>query len=102
MISRRAFVGSSLAAPAILNGLTGRANAAVDWPTGLVRSICPFPAGTGADIKVRWYAKKLTEATGKSVIVENKPGANAVLARNGDRLKANSRRFSTPSWSGSS
>ncbi|MDB5572191.1 MAG: extra-cytoplasmic solute receptor [Hyphomicrobiales bacterium] len=77
MISRRSFVGSSLAAPALW--IPGSAGAA-EWPTGLVRSICPFPAGTGADIKVRWYAKKLTEATGKSVIVENKPGAFGNIA----------------------
>ena len=45
-----------------------------------------FPPGSGADILVRFYAKKLQEAVGKTVIVENKVGsfgniANEYVAR---------------------
>src|SRR5207244_3328319 len=44
------------------------------------RSICAFGAGTGADVLVRYYSDQLQKALGKPVIVENRPGANGVLA----------------------
>jgi tripartite-type tricarboxylate transporter receptor subunit TctC len=37
--------------------------------------VCNFPAGTGADIYVRYFANKLQEKIGKPVVVENKGGA---------------------------
>ncbi|MGZ6022206.1 MAG: Bug family tripartite tricarboxylate transporter substrate binding protein [Rhizomicrobium sp.] len=45
------------------------------WPSREIHAICGFPPGTGADIFVRCYAKKFQDAIGKTVIVENKPGA---------------------------
>jgi tripartite-type tricarboxylate transporter receptor subunit TctC len=41
--------------------------------------VCLGP-GTGMDVLVRVYAEKLSAALGKSVIVENKPGAATMLA----------------------
>jgi len=41
--------------------------------------VCLGP-GTGMDVLVRVYAEKLAAALGKSVIVENKPGAATMLA----------------------
>jgi tripartite-type tricarboxylate transporter receptor subunit TctC len=37
--------------------------------------ICTFPAGTGADIYVRYFSEKMSALAGKPVIVENKGGA---------------------------
>jgi tripartite-type tricarboxylate transporter receptor subunit TctC len=39
-----------------------------------------FSAGSGADILARYYATKLSEVTGQTVIVENKPGAYGLIA----------------------
>ena len=61
MISRRKVLelGS-----AVIGGrvLVGSASAQDAWPSGDIKTICPFPAGTGADIVVRFYAKVLQDA----------------------------------------
>jgi len=44
------------------------------------RVFCGFPAGSGADILVRFYADKLAAVSGQRVIVENKPGMISALA----------------------
>jgi tripartite-type tricarboxylate transporter receptor subunit TctC len=50
------------------------------YPSRTVHLIVPFPAGGPADIVARLLAQKLSDAWGQTVIVENKPGANTVLA----------------------
>ena len=50
------------------------------WPTREIHAVCGFPPGSGADIFVRFYAKKLQDALGKTVIVENKTGAFGNIA----------------------
>jgi tripartite-type tricarboxylate transporter receptor subunit TctC len=54
--------------------------AAQDYPAREIRSICNFGPGSGADILVRFYSDKLSRLAGKPVIVENKPGANGMIA----------------------
>lgn len=56
--------------------------AARDWPTRPVRFILPLGPGSGADITTRILADKLTARWGQPVIVENKPGGDAILAIN--------------------
>jgi len=53
---------------------------AQDYPAREIRSICNFAAGSGADIVVRYYSDRLSKLTGKPVIVDNKPGAQGLLA----------------------
>jgi tripartite-type tricarboxylate transporter receptor subunit TctC len=48
---------------------------AQDYPTRDIRAICNFPAGTGADVFVRYFSEKLSGLAGKPVIVENRGGA---------------------------
>lgn len=50
------------------------------FPARPARFIVPFPAGTGTDINARLFAKQIGQLTGQSVVVENKPGANGIIA----------------------
>ncbi len=52
---------------------------AQDYPARNVTLIVPYPAGGGVDIAGRLVAQKLTAALGHQVIVENRPGAGAVI-----------------------
>src|SRR3954447_14339692 len=49
------------------------------WPTRAVRVIVPFAAGSANDVSARFYTERLAVRWGKPVIVENKPGADAVV-----------------------
>ena len=48
---------------------------AQDYPSRDIHAICNFPAGTGADIYVRYFSEKLSKLAGKTVIVDNRAGA---------------------------
>jgi tripartite-type tricarboxylate transporter receptor subunit TctC len=51
-----------------------------DYPNKVIRMIVGFAAGGGNDIFARLIVQKLTERTGWTVIIENKPGAGGRLA----------------------
>jgi tripartite-type tricarboxylate transporter receptor subunit TctC len=50
------------------------------WPQRSVRFIVPLGPGSGVDITSRVIADKLSAKWGKPVVVENKPGGDAILA----------------------
>jgi tripartite-type tricarboxylate transporter receptor subunit TctC len=54
--------------------------AAQAWPTKPVRIVVAYPPGGGIDVMARQIGEKLTAAWGQPVVVENKPGANTILA----------------------
>src|ERR671918_844489 len=54
--------------------------AAHGWPTKPVRIVVAYPPGGGIDVLARQLADKLTPAWGQPVVVENKPGANTIVA----------------------
>ena len=54
--------------------------AALAWPTKPVRIVVAYPPGGGIDVLARQLADRLTPAWGQPVVVENKPGANTILA----------------------
>jgi len=49
------------------------------YPTKPVRLIVPWPAGGGTDIVSRTVGQKMSENMGQQVIVENRPGAAAII-----------------------
>jgi tripartite-type tricarboxylate transporter receptor subunit TctC len=76
-ISRRQVIGS-LAAVAASWRIPARAQA---WPTKPVRFVVGAAAGGSAsDILTRYYAERIAERSGQSVVVENRPGADGNLA----------------------
>lgn len=65
--------------PLILAALPA-ASAQTSWPQRNVRFIVPLGPGSGADIGARLFADKLTARWGKPVVVENRPGGDAIVA----------------------
>jgi tripartite-type tricarboxylate transporter receptor subunit TctC len=49
------------------------------FPNRTIRIIVPYPPGGSIDLTGRVIAKNLQDNVGQSVVVENKPGANAVI-----------------------
>jgi tripartite-type tricarboxylate transporter receptor subunit TctC len=76
---RRLTVSSLLAACAAL-ALGASSAYAQKWPVRPVRLVIPLTAGGGADTTARILAQKLSENTGQSFIVENRPGAGGNIA----------------------
>jgi tripartite-type tricarboxylate transporter receptor subunit TctC len=54
--------------------------AQVEYPTRPIRIVVGFTPGGGNDIIARVFGQKLSESLGQPVIIENKPGAGAILA----------------------
>ena len=50
------------------------------YPTKAIRIVVPYPPGAGTDLHARALAQKLTENLGQNVVVDNRGGANGVLA----------------------
>jgi tripartite-type tricarboxylate transporter receptor subunit TctC len=70
--TRRAVLGAMLATPAL---------AQAPWsPTRPIRFLVGFPPGGAADIVSRRLADALSASLGQTVVVENRPGAGAMIA----------------------
>ena len=52
---------------------------AQSYPSKPVTIIVPLAAGTGMDTLARLYSEQLSQALGKPVVIENKPGAGLML-----------------------
>jgi tripartite-type tricarboxylate transporter receptor subunit TctC len=68
MTQFRVFVSALVAAASF-------AASAQQWPSRPVHVVVPYPAGGPNDIIVRLVGKRLGEALGQPVVVENRPGA---------------------------
>jgi len=55
-------------------------DARAQFPSRTIRIIVPSVAGSSPDIRARQIAPKLSEAFGQPVIVDNRPGANGMIA----------------------
>ena len=79
MFTRRDVLGAGTFAAAT-PWLGHQAQSQSDYPAGSIKALAMFGPGSGADAKVRFYANKLSEKTGRTVIVENKIGAMGNIA----------------------
>src|SRR5262249_486883 len=80
MLSRRALFRSAALGSVAMPYVSRAAFAEDAWPSKEIHSICGFPPGTGADVFVRFYGRKLEEKLGKTIITENKAGAFGNIA----------------------
>ena len=70
---------------AVASGLALSAGAALaqsPYPNKPIRLVVPYPAGGGADGLARMVAQKMADSLGQSIVIDNKPGANTMLASN--------------------
>src|SRR5215813_12376534 len=70
-----ALVGAAVSA--LASGAAAQAPA--DYPSRPIRIVVPQAAGSGVDLQARVLAQKLSEMFGQQVVVEDRPGANAII-----------------------
>lgn len=62
-------------------GIFGAQHAAAqEYPTKTIRIIVPFSAGGGTDVLARALAERAAAKWNQSIVIENKPGANGMVA----------------------
>jgi tripartite-type tricarboxylate transporter receptor subunit TctC len=71
---------SGLAAIALASALLAGTAQAQNYPTRNITVVLPFAAGSGTDTTTRVIAAEVGKALGQSLVIENKPGANGMLA----------------------
>lgn len=74
--TRRAFFAIAAAALLSISGLA----AAQTYPARTVKLIVPYPPGGPVDAFARGFAEKLASLWGQAVLIDNRPGANEIIA----------------------
>ena len=77
-IDRRSALLAAAALPLLGLSLSARGQSA--YPSKLIRMIVPFGAGGPADVVARAIAEKMAENMKQAVIVDNRPGADTLIA----------------------
>jgi len=76
----RRTVFAALASAALLAFASpGAAQTTDDFPNRPIRIIVPQAAGSGVDLQARVLAQKMGELWGQQGVVDNRPGANAII-----------------------
>jgi len=70
-----AIIGAGLGAPASIGSARAQ-----NYPSQDVRAVCAFAPGSGADVLARSVVERLRPLMNRTIIVENKPGANGNIA----------------------
>lgn len=79
-LSRRCFLGTSLAAATLAGAAPFAVNAQGAWPARPITLVVPFPPGGSVDIMARQYSEPLSRILGVPVVVDNRPGAGGSVA----------------------
>jgi tripartite-type tricarboxylate transporter receptor subunit TctC len=67
-----ALAGAAVAGPGSAQGSA--------FPTRPIKVVVPFTPGSGSDNSARYFGDQLAAQLGQAVVVENKPGANGIIA----------------------
>jgi len=79
MQNRRTLM-AALAGAAFVAGVSAAAaQAPGEFPTRPIRIVVPQAAGAGIDLQARVIGQRLSELFGQPIVVENRPGANAII-----------------------
>ena len=68
-------VGVALVAMALVGQTSAQG-----YPTRPIRLLVPFTPGGGTDLLARIVAQKMSESLGQPIVVDNRPGANTLIA----------------------
>jgi tripartite-type tricarboxylate transporter receptor subunit TctC len=68
----------ALGAFALVAACAGTAQAQ-SWPSRPIRMVVPYTPGGYTDLMARLVSQKMSESLGQTFVIENKPGANAVI-----------------------
>src|SRR5215813_12129175 len=77
MTRRTRFAALTLALLAM--AAPGGAQTVDEYPNRPIRIIVPQAAGSGADLQARVLAQKMGELWGQQGVMDNRPGANAII-----------------------
>ena len=78
-MNRRTLLAALTSAVALAAATGAVAQTADNFPNRPIRIIVPQAAGSGVDLQARTLAQKMAELWGQPGIVENRPGANAII-----------------------
>jgi tripartite-type tricarboxylate transporter receptor subunit TctC len=80
MHMKRRFVTAALLAALTLPAGIPDAFAQDSYPSGIIKFVVPFAAGSATDTLARVLGEKMSASLGQAVVVDNMPGANGFLA----------------------
>ena len=74
------FAGYSALVAALVMSAGGLNAIAQDYPNKAIRIIVPYPPGGASDVVARLIGQKMGETWKQQVIIENRAGANGIIA----------------------
>lgn len=77
LLARSLLIALAVTASSVAFGQSGASTA--PWPSKSIRIVVAFPPGGLTDAYARMYAEQLKAKFGQTVVVENKPGAGAII-----------------------
>src|SRR5207247_4862004 len=54
-------------------------HAQINYPNPTIKLIVPYTAGGSSDVVARFNAERMRDRLGQSIVIENRPGAGAIV-----------------------